>query len=40
MVSKYDIVKKKKGKVPRMCLIGPRTLGENVRNCYGGWRKR
>lgn len=29
-----------KGKVPRMCLIGPRTLGENVRGCYGGWRKR
>ena len=29
-----------KGKVPRVCLIGPRTLGENVRGCYGGWRKR
>lgn len=29
-----------KGKVPRVCLIGLRTLGENVRGCYGGWRKK
>jgi hypothetical protein len=26
--------------VPRMCLIGPRALGENIKGCYGGWRKR
>lgn len=29
-----------KGKVPRVCLIGPRTLGENVTGCYGGWKKK